>query len=97
MSSSGGCGEASENVTEAEEEMRRQMEQKREMDSPLGPLDPSRITHMVVDQVGLAGPSVRPDNKAFMVPGPPCQQWPHASPVYSPSVMSSPSREFGTG
>lgn len=43
------------------------------MDSPLGHLDPSRITHMVVDQVGLGGPGVHPDNDGFVVPGPPYQ------------------------
>ncbi|KAK6024157.1 hypothetical protein OSTOST_10038 [Ostertagia ostertagi] len=48
-------------------------ERNRAVDSPLGHLDPSRITHMVVDQVGLGGPAVHPDNDGFVVPGPPYQ------------------------
>ncbi|RCN44344.1 transcriptional Coactivator p15, partial [Ancylostoma caninum] len=69
-----------------------QMEQGRAVDSPLGQLDPSRITHMVVDQVGFGGPGVQPDNDRFVVPGPPHQQWIRSSPAASPSVMASPSK-----
>ncbi|KAK6022515.1 hypothetical protein OSTOST_11787, partial [Ostertagia ostertagi] len=70
----------------------KQTERNRAVDSPLGHLDPSRITHMVVDQVGLGGPAVHPDNEGFVIPGPPYQHWSRSSPVASPSVMSSPSK-----
>ncbi|VDO32900.1 unnamed protein product [Haemonchus placei] len=97
MSYNDGCNRNLEKVKEFGDDMRKQTEQNRAMDSPLGHLDPSRFTHMVVDQVGLGGAAVHPDNDGFMVPGPPSQvlyfqQRPRSSPVSSPSVMSSPSR-----
>ncbi|KAJ1352279.1 hypothetical protein KIN20_008577 [Parelaphostrongylus tenuis] len=64
----------------------------RVVDSPLGHLDPSRITHMVVDQVGLGGPVVHPDSDGFVVPGHPHQQWLRSSPTSSPSMNQSPSK-----
>ncbi|KAK5969002.1 hypothetical protein GCK32_013372, partial [Trichostrongylus colubriformis] len=72
-------------------------ERNRAVDSPLGHLDPSRITNMVVDQVFPTGSAVHPDNDGFVVPDPPHQQWPRSSPVASPSVMSSPSRAMDGG
>ncbi|RCN44343.1 hypothetical protein ANCCAN_09687 [Ancylostoma caninum] len=93
MSSSDGGGRECESIGNTGDEVRGfQMEQGRAVDSPLGQLDPSRITHMVVDQVGFGGPAVQPDNNRFVVPGPPHQQWIRSSPAASPSVMASPSR-----
>ncbi|XGW31211.1 hypothetical protein V3C99_009849 [Haemonchus contortus] len=92
MSYNDGCNRNLEKVKEFGDDIRKQTEQNRAMDSPLGHLDPSRFTHMVVDQVGLGGAAVQSDNDGFMVPGPPSQQRPRSSPVSSPSVMPSPSR-----
>ncbi|KAK6022941.1 hypothetical protein OSTOST_11341, partial [Ostertagia ostertagi] len=100
MSSTNGCNRNFENVDCGDEVrdkrgialQRRHEEQNRDMDSPLGHLDPSRITHMVVDRVGLAGSVVHPNNDRFLVPGPPQQQWPRSSPAASPSIMSPPSK-----
>ncbi|EPB69001.1 hypothetical protein ANCCEY_11910 [Ancylostoma ceylanicum] len=93
MSSNDGGSRDCESIGNSGDEMRGfQMEQGRAVDSPLGQLDPSRITHMVVDQVGFGGPGVQPDNDRFVVPGPPHQQWIRSSPAASPSVMASPSK-----
>ncbi|RCN44338.1 hypothetical protein ANCCAN_09682 [Ancylostoma caninum] len=93
MSSSDGGGRECESGGNSGDEVRGfQMEQGRAVDSPLGQLDPSRITHMVVDQVGFGGSGVQPDIGRFVVPGPPHQQWIRSSPAASPSVMASPSK-----
>ncbi|PIO64727.1 hypothetical protein TELCIR_13632 [Teladorsagia circumcincta] len=73
MSSNDSRSRSFEEVMESEDDFRKQTERNRAVDSPLGQLDPSRITHMVVDQVGLGGPAVRADNDGFVVPGPPYQ------------------------
>ncbi|KAK5980738.1 hypothetical protein GCK32_011844 [Trichostrongylus colubriformis] len=92
MSSNDGNSRSVESGMVCEGDIRKQMEQNRAVDSPLGHLDPSKITHMVVDQVFPGGPAVHSGNDGFVVPGPPHQQWPRSSPVASPSVMSSPSK-----
>ncbi|KIH55231.1 hypothetical protein ANCDUO_14616 [Ancylostoma duodenale] len=75
MSSNDGGSRDCESMGNSGDEMRGfQKEQGRAVDSPLGQLDPSRITHMVVDQVGFGGPGVQPDNDRFVVPGPPHQE-----------------------
>ncbi|KAK6047673.1 hypothetical protein COOONC_14821 [Cooperia oncophora] len=75
MSSNDGRNRSFEHVMECDDDIRKQAERNRSVDSPLGHLDPSRITHMVVDQVGLGGPAVHPDSDGFVVPGPPYQSW----------------------
>ncbi|KAK5979556.1 hypothetical protein GCK32_015006 [Trichostrongylus colubriformis] len=92
MSSNDGNSRSVESGMVCEGGIRKQMEQNRAVDSPLGHLDPSKITHMVVDQVFPGGSAVHSGNDGFVVPGPPYQQWPRSSPVASPSVMSSPSK-----
>ncbi|KHJ84383.1 hypothetical protein OESDEN_15905, partial [Oesophagostomum dentatum] len=83
--SKGGSGNRVKNADGEEE-------QGRTVDSPLGQLDPSRITHMVVDQVGFGGSTVQSSDGRFVVPGPPHQQWIRSSPAASPSIVASPSK-----
>ncbi|KAK5978362.1 hypothetical protein GCK32_013376, partial [Trichostrongylus colubriformis] len=97
MSSNGGNNRNFDDGMVCDDDVSKQMERNRAVDSPLGHLDPSRITHMVVDQVFPGGSAVHSDSDGFVVPDPPHQPWPRSSPVASPSVMSSPSRAMDGG
>ncbi|CAJ0606699.1 unnamed protein product [Cylicocyclus nassatus] len=88
MSSNDAGSKDSDRLRSSGDDRSSQMEQGRITDSPLGQLDPSRITHMVVDQVGL-GVTTSQQNERFVVPGPPHQQWIQSSPAASPSIMHS--------
>ncbi|KJH45751.1 hypothetical protein DICVIV_08191 [Dictyocaulus viviparus] len=93
MSCNDECSHDTDNLGSCGDETRTHKgERPRTVDSPLGHLDPSRITHMVVDQVGLGGAGVTSDSDGFVVPGPPHQQWLRSSPIASPTIIQSPSR-----
>ncbi|KAK6749879.1 hypothetical protein RB195_002097 [Necator americanus] len=91
MSANNECSQHSSVVNSHDDPRGFPVERARAVDSPLGQLDPSRITHMVVDQVGLNTSGERCSDSSFVVPGPPQQHWTCSSPAPSP-IMPSPSR-----
>ncbi|KAK6749852.1 hypothetical protein RB195_002080 [Necator americanus] len=91
MSAIDECKQEKNSVLNTHNETRGfQVERGRAVDSPLGQLDPSRITHMVVDQAGL-GASAEHCSSSGFIAGPPQQHWTCSSPAAAP-IMSTLSR-----